>query len=366
MAFSYYRSITIDHTKCGSGDSSGFPVLISGTYSYLATVGNGGKVQNANGYDVGFYSDSALTTKLPWEVELYTASTGLVIYWVQVPTLSVSVDTVIYMAYGDPSISTDQSNKTGTWDSGFAAVYHMNDNAANSNVLDSTSNANTGTATNGSPINTNTSGFGGQTGKIGSCIAFDGSSQYITIPNSTSLNSWLALTVSAWIKASTGMAQYARLMEKGSNNEWTLAWNVTAGSNKLSLQLIGQSGVSVTSSSALADGSTWHKVDAVITHPSNYAESLGVDNSFTSGITSNSTPTKTHDLRIANYGGGGLLYKGSIDEIRISTVNRNTDWLTSEYNGQSAPDKGTFGSSGFYTVGSEIATTSFHPQVRVF
>jgi len=67
--YSYRRAITIDHTKVPNTDQSNFPVLISGTYSYLATVPNSGNVQNANGYDVIFTSDAACTTKLNHEVD---------------------------------------------------------------------------------------------------------------------------------------------------------------------------------------------------------------------------------------------------------------------------------------------------------
>jgi YD repeat-containing protein len=85
--FTYQRSLTIDHSKVPDTDQSNFPVLISGPYSYLATVANGGKVQNANGYDVIFAADSSCNTKLNHEIESYSASTGAVNYWVAVPSV---------------------------------------------------------------------------------------------------------------------------------------------------------------------------------------------------------------------------------------------------------------------------------------
>lgn len=139
-AYAHRRTITIDHTKVPNTDQSNFPVLISGTYSYLATIANGGNVQNANGYDVIFTSDAGCATKLDHEVETYTATTGAVTYWVRVPLLSHTNDTTIYLCYGNPAITTEQSNKTGVWDSNFKAVYHLNDQAANTTVFDSTVN----------------------------------------------------------------------------------------------------------------------------------------------------------------------------------------------------------------------------------
>jgi len=97
VAFSHYRTITVDHTLCGASNSTDFPVLVSGTYTYLKTTGNGGEVTNANGYDIGFYSDSGLTTKLDWEVEKYVSTTGEIVAWVRIPTLSHTSDTVIYI-----------------------------------------------------------------------------------------------------------------------------------------------------------------------------------------------------------------------------------------------------------------------------
>ena len=74
--YAYRRTITIDHTKIPNTDQSNFPLLISGTYSYLATVANGGNVQNANGYDVIFTSDLGCATKLDHEVQSYSAVSG--------------------------------------------------------------------------------------------------------------------------------------------------------------------------------------------------------------------------------------------------------------------------------------------------
>lgn len=84
--YSYSHAITINHTKVPNTDQANFPVLISGTYSYLATTGNGGNVTNANGYDVLFTSDTAGTTPLAFERESSNASTGAVNFWVKVPT----------------------------------------------------------------------------------------------------------------------------------------------------------------------------------------------------------------------------------------------------------------------------------------
>src|SRR6185503_13067091 len=109
-------------------DQTNFPMTVNGTYSSLATVANGGHVLNSNGYDIGFYGDSACsTTPLNWETELYNPTTGLVDYWVKVPTLSHTADTTIYLCYGNPGITTNQATTTGVWDSSYFGVYHFGD-----------------------------------------------------------------------------------------------------------------------------------------------------------------------------------------------------------------------------------------------
>src|SRR5207245_1869604 len=111
--------------KVPNSDQSNFPVLISGSYSYLATTANGGNLQNSNGYDVIFTSDTGCSTRLNHEVETYSANSGAVNYWVKVPTVSHTSDTVFFMCYGNSSITTDQSNKTAVWDPNYKGVYHL-------------------------------------------------------------------------------------------------------------------------------------------------------------------------------------------------------------------------------------------------
>src|SRR4029077_23347 len=82
-----HRQMTINHTKVPSTQSN-FTVLVNVTDPALKTVANGGHVANANGYDIGFYADSGGTTKLKWEVEKYNGTTGNLIAWVKIPSVS--------------------------------------------------------------------------------------------------------------------------------------------------------------------------------------------------------------------------------------------------------------------------------------
>jgi len=173
MAFAYSRSITIDHTKV-AGPRTDFAFLFRGTFSFLRAVGAGGVVRNASGYDIGFYAEAALTTKLDWEIEKWDSTTGEIVAWIRIPSLSDSVDTVIYVAVGNPAITTDQANPHGIWNndgfgSGYRFVLHLPTGA--NKLKDSAYFGYNATAV-GAPPNI--------AGQIGDGLSLNGSTQYLS------------------------------------------------------------------------------------------------------------------------------------------------------------------------------------------
>src|SRR5262249_31100969 len=108
-SYDYRRAITIHHSQV-QGTPTDFPVLISDTYPFLRTTTNGGSVISSSGYDIIFTSDAEGTTPLYFERESYNASTGAATFWVKVPSLSSTTDTIVYMFYGNSAISADQAN----------------------------------------------------------------------------------------------------------------------------------------------------------------------------------------------------------------------------------------------------------------
>src|SRR3990167_6482029 len=122
--YTYRRTLTVDNTKVsGTGDLTNFPILFSGTYTYLKTTGNGGNVQSATGLDIIFTSDANGSIQLAHEQESYGATTGAVNYWVRIPTLDGDADTVIYLFYGKSGVS-DTSDPTTLWSS-YLSVWHL-------------------------------------------------------------------------------------------------------------------------------------------------------------------------------------------------------------------------------------------------
>jgi len=256
--YTYFRAITIDHTKVPNTDQANFPVLISGAYSYLATTANGGNVTSSNGYDIFFSPDAAGTSILDFEQESYSASTGAINYWVRVPALSHTSDTVIYMFYGNSSVTTDQSSKHGVWDINYALVTHLSDNAANTVVADSTSNANN--LTNQTNTSSKTTA-----GEINNGLSYNGSSDYSSVFNNSSVDiQGSAITLEAWLKpTNSNAASSERLIVKeasGNTDPYVRygLFRAQSGSSQLTFYIsTGGSGSATSISGGSTSAGTW-------------------------------------------------------------------------------------------------------------
>ena len=329
--YAYRRVITIDHTKVPNTDQTNFPFLFSATYSYLAITSNGGGVTNANGYDIIFTSDASGTSTLAFEQEGYNASTGAVNYWVKVPTVSHTVDTVIYLFYGNSSVTTDQSNKTGVWDSNYKGVWHL-PNGTTLTANDSTGNGNNGTV----------SGPTATTGQIGGGAGFSGGSNKITISTSGSLTA--PFTIEEWVQPAS-LGYYFGLFGSRSPGDGSFDAKLTGsgvhadignGSSWLNLGADGSFSYAV---------NTWHHfVYAVTTSGYTiYADGSQIGSGTLSGTAL--LYDSNHTLLIGATGSSGESFNGSIDEARVSNIARSADWIATEYNNQTSPVT-------FYDVGA--------------
>lgn len=119
LSWNYRKKITIDYTKVG-GDLNNFPLTISILDSDLAS---GAK---PNGDDILFTKSNG-TTKIPHEIEKYDNSTGELVAHAKIPNLSSTIDTEIYMYYGNPNAS-NQEDVAGVWDSNYQGVWHLSEN----------------------------------------------------------------------------------------------------------------------------------------------------------------------------------------------------------------------------------------------
>ena len=330
--FGYYSPLTVQTGQVPSTQTD-FPILISVTDTRFKTVGNGGHVQNSNGFDIRPYSDSGLTAAITgYELERYNATTGEVVMWVKVASLSSST-TPIYLAYGDSGISTDGSS-TATWSNSFVAVYHLKDGTTLS-LNDSSPNGHTLT-------NTTVTATTGQ---------IDGASGYITgntsqyLSNASGNDPGTAFTLSAWVNGSA-FNTYSAAISFAPTTTFAL---FVKSNGKLAcyLQATGQVSYDGTGSHTLSTA-TWYYV--TMTYSSS-AGLVGYVNAASDGTASANGNSTTHG--VINIGRdavtiSGRFWQGTIDEARTASVVRSANWITTEYNNQSAP--GTF-----MTLGTEVS-----------
>lgn len=328
--YKYSRSVTINHQKVGATDLTNFPVLVGGTLPWLRTTGNGGQVEDASGFDVGFYSDPQLTQKLDWQVDKYTATTGLVAYWVRIPTVSAAVDTVFYIGYGDATINFDQTNPTAVWDSTFMAAYHLGDGTTLS-LADATANAraltNNGAAT-------------AAAGQInGGVNLASASTQFLS---RAGVNVPAAATLSAWVKATSLPNAYNTIigLHAAAITPFIDLFVKSTGKIAAYFRVVGGTQVNYdgTGVATLSTG-TWYHVAAT------YVAGTGLVG-YVNGV---------QDGNIANANaldqtaGPGIeigqdtpfaprTWNGVIDEPRIANVARSASWVLAEYNNQLNPD----------------------------
>ena len=348
LSWSYRKTITIDFTKVSSGPHTSFPVLVN-----LPADPNLVAHARAAGQDILFTLGRG--TKLNHEFETYTTATGALIAWVQVPSLSSSANTVLYMYYGNAA-ATNQQNTSGTWDANYKAVWHLKEtgNGTAGEFKDSTINAN------------NAQGGGGSAAKtpapvaaqIGNGQNFDNTNtRYITAPHSASLNLNVSVTLSAWINMRTFGTGNDTDTIVGKHDEsgtpWTahykLALHDATGGSAPPKVALYKDGTDDTATAAGATGltaNTWYYVVATFSGNTAGNSALvyldGVQNG--TGALNTVTFTSSYPVsiggRVINSPAPGTpadMSDGIIDEVRISNSVRSAGWILTEYKNQGTP-----------------------------
>jgi hypothetical protein len=207
----YRKQIVVNHSLV-VGDLVNFPVLVSTDDLDLRD-----KAQ-FDGDDVLFMDGSGVANRLLHEIEFFNGSSGKLVAWVNVSSVSSSVDTVFYLYYGNSDCGSQQV-PWKVWNSNYKAVWHLNNNPTGS-IFDSSANDNNGAA-HGSMSSSNLI-----EGKVGKCLQFDGVDDYVGVPDSSSLCP-INITVSGWYKPLESAGMY--VISKGSFDYWGNADGHTYG-----------------------------------------------------------------------------------------------------------------------------------------
>src|SRR3990172_7868952 len=317
----YRKKITIDHTQVAA-DQTDFPILIGlASDSDLAS-----KAQDSPsaGYDILFTSSNG-TTKISHEIEKFDDSTGELVAWVEVPSLSSSTDTELYMYYGNASAG-NQQDASGTWSNGYVEVWHLDETSGD--VGDSTSNGYSGTVSGSVDQNV--------TGQVDGADELQGPSTttYLTLADGD-LGNNAPFSISAWFYVDTS-TNWSGIVTKGreTGNDWVGLW---ANGTQYLFGWDWQNGKGGNLDGSTLSLDTWYYGtgtfdgtdrrlylnDALDAGPSagNYAGLTGSDSSV------------GNDRVDANANS----FDGTIDEVRISSDVRSASWIQTEYNNQSSP-----------------------------
>ena len=336
-SWKYRKLITIDSSKVAA-DHTNFPVLIYNTSdSDLAS-----NAQN-DGDDIAFVLYDDNTTKLNHEIQSFDNSTGKLITWVNVPSLSGSSDTKIWMYYGNPA-ANNQENAPGVWNSNYISVWHL-DESPNDEMIghyDSTSNNN-----NGIPKNFQDGG-GGSTnaiGKIGGADYFAGDDDWIEIPHSSSLVvSGNQVSLSAWVKMTVLQDNDEGIIIKSDGSNYNMQLGIQ-GNEKGNFRVKTQTGTSSLTGSTTLQVNQWYYLYGYydgVTAKVYLNDFVDASENRNGDIITPTAPVVLGRRAL----GDNRFFKGIIDEARISYSTQSSEWFKTEYYNQNSP-------STFYHVDNQ-------------
>ena len=343
-----------------SSDLTDFPALISFTHSDLT------QTTETDGTDIVFTASDG-TTELAYEIERFDQSTGEVIAWVKIPTVSASENTDIYIYYK----GTATSSSSSVWDSNYKLVYHLNQSSAGTvdEFVDASGTGNDGTGGGEGDKENDTDRIPTRVeAKIGYGQSFDGPTESDSSNEGTgdfiwtdSVNNWPGnnrgttdndSTVEFWLNVESdhddvGMMDVFGYRSAGQHNEFTLfkveSLNLFVRGSALldstvdaatsdwtylmivydpgGTSKIYQDGVLV----AQVDGTSGNKGQA---HEGNFILGAEIDGT-----------TRVNNELV-----------GDMDEFRISDTARSADWAAASYCNQN-------GSNDCQTIGPEEPLT---------
>ena len=355
-SWDYRKKITASLDTVIDSDLTDFPYLVSVTDSDLT------KAAESDGSDIVFIASDD-TTELAYEMEKFDQSTGEIIAWIKIPTVSGSENTDIYMYYK----GTSTSDSSSVWDDNYKLVYHLNQTASGTvgEFTDVSGNGNDGIAGGTGLI---TQKAGRQTtqveAKIGYGQSFDGPTQtannnqgsgdYIWV---NKVQSWPTgdSTVEFWTKINSGQSglnekNFFNYCVAGSAESKENQYEFVRG-DKMKMKMRNQFYVSSQESAAT---SSWIHIMAVY--------EIG----GTSILYKNGEVVKSQNNSFGHtiIGGGSFALGGDIDhssqkckivnnefigdmdEFRISNTLRSADWAAASYCNQN-------GSNDCQTIGPE-------------
>lgn len=339
----YRKELSVDPASVNANQTN-FPLLVDFVDYDLQSKAR------PDGNDIVFTDSSNVL--LNFSIESFTKIDGHLVAWVNLPLISSSSNTRLYMYYGN-SAAGNQQNSTATWDSNFMAVLHLSEISGVQN--DSTSYNNDGT-----PYGL--LGAQGVPGRIDGSDRFNSTKDYVVVPSSNTLSGFTqGLTVSFWLNLNNATKRQT-ILNKYNTANGQMGWFI----DFMPANALGKPALGFFIS---PDGSTVRDYYAPFTPTLNtwyYVTFIWSSSQIPlysiNGVTANSIPSNT----ARNNGNASIIFQntgvplnigkcpfdstrylnGSLDEIEISNVSRSTAWITTCYTNQ-------LNASDFLNVGSQ-------------
>jgi hypothetical protein len=354
--------------KASGSDQTNYPVRVWFRDYRIATVANGGNVQNTVSNSLGrtipadlqFCPDLTGTgTPLKFEGVYYNGSYGDIQAWVQQPTYHTASFDTIYLYTNNAAVVTSQEDLTMWADANYFLVFHFPDGT----TLDR-KNSVTGTATTKvGTVNAAAQPLNGSASTSGS------SGNYQSVARTAALEPAATLTLEAltYTVGTGGDGNNTVISKPFRTSGWSspfLSYRLIeeASGTQMSMNISTSGSIGGSTTAALLRFSNWHYVTGT------YDSALGSANakSFIDG-TSQGTANKTGNI---DYSGGTTnldigtdteyttidFFNGRMAELRAASDAKTANWIATS-NNHFSPYKSNF-------VIDE--TTYAKPQIRQF
>jgi len=332
----YSQKLYLNTTSSGadvSGMVTNFPVLVR-----LGASNFDFNKAKSKGEDIRF--TKADGTLLFHEIELWDPSQNQAVIWVRVDSVLGNNSTQYITLHWGNENAFAESNAAAVFDTGagFQGVWHLNQ-AGNATVLDATGNHYNGTPSTQPPA--------AAPGMIGTCREFTGNPEvYITMQNTANsrlnfpkdgmytISAWACLdTLDSWFKTVVGKGNYQYHLKLYRTDKWEFCEYKDKAGQEQSL------------SPDLAVPKIWNYVTGVRNGTKQYLYINGtcVDSTFDMY---NDTASRYEGYNVIIGKLEGLadslnqyVFKGKIDEVRMSSNALSADWIKLCFMNQGAEDK---------------------------
>ena len=371
--YAFSQPITIKSSAINVGSSgisttlTNFPVLVyikedALSNKYASNCAN--NVQNpgggtTNGFDFAFTLQGS-QQELFYQVESFDAANGILMAWVQVPSLT-STDLPLTFYFGASTPGHTAAFAEATWNTDYQAVYHLNEGTGTS-ILDATTNARNGT---GNKLTTATGEIQLAAGLTNGAYLFNGVTTSNTLSSSviqsagTTTSVTGTFTLSAWVNA---IANSSDLDQKIVTNEsdfsagYAMSINGTSTSAEnvetetRSPQEIYNNGT-VSTIALPTSTPAWHYIQSVYdgTNFLNYVDGVLKGSAAGTAPDASSTNIVIGQDYIGSSSAPQHDFYGMLNEVRISNAAKTADWIKAEYWNQTNPTTFTYANTTITT-----------------